>query len=202
LKIAGKHDRRPAERVLGLELLALSGHIVEAHPHLLRHTVDRHADLAQLVSLPGLNTAQRFRAVAPETVTWEYLALYSIETLDVYESEAYRNIGGGGNASLRFKDAITRRRNVYEGIERVPSVSEDGRILLCEDAPFGFDLADILFLPLSAAAGRRRAGATELTGSPERRAIAVCDASVVDRVDLTRNAGLAVYAPITKRHGS
>lgn len=158
--------------------------------------------LAQLVSLPGLNTAQRFRAVAPETATWEYLALYSIESLEVYESEAYRNIGGGGNASLRFKDAITRRRNVYEGIEHVPEISESGRVLLCENAPHGFDFEDVLFQPLSAASGRRRAGATELTGSPEHRAIAVADTAVVARLDLARKTGLAVYAPITKRYAS
>ena len=55
--------------------------------------------LMKLVSLDGLNTAQRFRAVAPETVNWEFLALYSLDTLEVYESDAYRNMGGGGNAS-------------------------------------------------------------------------------------------------------
>ena len=35
--------------------------------------------LAQLVSLPGLSTAQRFRAVTPGTSTWAYLALYSAD---------------------------------------------------------------------------------------------------------------------------
>jgi hypothetical protein len=156
--------------------------------------------LAQLVSLPGLDTAQRFRAVAPGAQHWEYLALYSVASLDVYESEAYRSIGGGGNASVRFKDALSRRRNIYAGIERVPEVTGAGRVLLCEDAPRGFDLADILFLPLEAAAGRRRAGATELDGEPAQRAIAVTDADTVDRLDLTASGGLAVYTPITKRH--
>jgi hypothetical protein len=81
--------------------------------------------LTQLVTVPGINTAQRFRALEPNNVTWEYLALYSIESLAAYESEAYRNIGGGGNASIRFKEAISRRRNVYEGIEHVPEVTEN-----------------------------------------------------------------------------
>lgn len=71
--------------------------------------------LAQLVALPGLSTAQRFRAVAPGTSTWPYLALYSVAALDVFESEAYRSIGGGGKASARFTEAIRRRRNVYAG---------------------------------------------------------------------------------------
>ena len=156
--------------------------------------------LAQLVSLPGLSTAQRFRSVAPGAQRWEYLALYSVASIDVFESEAYRKIGGGGNASVRFKAAIHRRRNVYAGIDRVPEVTDAGRVLLCEDAPHGFDLADCLFLPLAAATGRRQAGATELDGAPSRRAIAVVDAQTVERLNLIAAAGLAVYAPITKRY--
>jgi hypothetical protein len=50
--------------------------------------------LAQLVLLPGLSTAQRFRAVTPGAQPWEYLALYSIASLDVFENEAYRHMGG------------------------------------------------------------------------------------------------------------
>jgi hypothetical protein len=157
--------------------------------------------LTQLVTVPGLNTAQRFRAVKPKNVTWEYLALYSIESLEAYESEAYRNIGGGGNASIRFKEAISRRRNVYEGIERVPEVTENGRILFCEDAPSGIELPDILFTPLVSAAGRQKAGATELDGQPVRRSIAVSDAATVTLIDLNSTEGLTVYAPITKRYG-
>ena len=156
--------------------------------------------LMKLVSLDGLNTAQRFRAVAPEIVTWEFLALYSLETLDVYESDAYRNMGGGGNASVAYHGAITRRRNVYDGIARMPEVREDGRILYCEDAPFGFDLPLPLFTLLRAASGPRQAGATSLDGHPASRAIAVTDAATVEALNLTAMDGRAVYAPITKRH--
>ena len=156
--------------------------------------------LAQLVSLPGLSTAQRFRAVTPGAQPWEYLALYSITSLDVFESEAYRSIGGGGTASARFKDAIRRRRNVYAGIERVPAVTNSGRVLLCEDTPHGFDLDDCLFLPLESAAGRRQAGATELDGEPSRRAMAMIGAEIVDPRNLRATEGLALYAPITKRY--
>jgi hypothetical protein len=158
--------------------------------------------LEQLVSLPGLSTAQRFRAVAPGAQPWEYLALYSIASLDVYESQAYRNIGGGGNASIRFNASIRRRRNVYTGIERAPEVTDSARVVLCEAAPHGFDLPDCLFLPLESATDRRQAGASELDGEPSRRAIAVIDAKTMDRLNLTVADGLAVYAPITKRYVS
>lgn len=156
--------------------------------------------LAQLVSLPGLSTAQRFRALAPGTQGWQYLALYSVVSLDVFDSEAYRRIGGGGNASVRFKAAIHRRRNVYAGIERFPEVTAMGRVLLCEEAPHGFDLPDCLFLPLEVATGRRKAGATELDGEPARRAIAVIDAQTMQQPNPIATHGLAVYVPITKRY--
>ena len=156
--------------------------------------------LAQLVSLPGLSTAQRFRAVAPGTQSWEYLALYSVASLEVFASDAYRSIGGGGHASARFTEAIRRRRNVYAGIERIPEVTDAGRVVLCEDTRHARDLADCLFVPLQSAGGRRQAGATELDGEPSRRAIAVIAAATVDRLNLTATERLAVYAPITKRY--
>ena len=58
--------------------------------------------LKQLVSLDGLETAQRFRAVAGSEPTWEYLTLYTVPNLDVSKSEAHRKISGGGNASKDF----------------------------------------------------------------------------------------------------
>jgi hypothetical protein len=155
--------------------------------------------LAALLTLPGLDTAQRFRAVSPGAQHWEYLALYTIASLDLYESEAYLKIGGGGNASARFRQAISRRRNVYTGIKRMPPVTKTGRVLLCEDAPNGFELPDILFHPLEAATGRRQAGASAFDGVLVRRALALTDAPNVDRLGLSDIDGLAVYAPITER---
>jgi len=160
------------------------------------------AYLAQLVLVPGLSTAQRFRAVAPGTPSWAYLALYSVASLDVFASDAYRRIGGGGQASARFKEAIRRRRNVYAGIERVPEVTDAGCVVLCEDMRHTWHLADCLFVPLQAAAGRCQAGATELDGEPSRRALAVIAAETVDRLNLMVTEGLAVYTPITKRYVS
>lgn len=157
--------------------------------------------LLKLVSLPGLDTAQRFEAVSRDAQYWRFLALYSLKSLDVYETDAYRAIGGGGNASAAYRDAISRRRNVYEGIERMPEVSEGTRLLYCENAPYGFDLPNILFTPLTAATGRRQAGASQIDGEPTRRAIALTDAATVERLGLVEMDGLAVYAPITKRFG-
>ncbi len=156
--------------------------------------------LMKLVSLDGLDTAQRFRAVSPERANWEYLALYSLHSLDVYESDAYRKMGGGGNASSSYRGAIIRRRNVYNGIARMPEVRENGRILYCEDAPTGLDLPNTLFVPLVAASGPRQAGATSLDGTPERRSIALTDEATLETLNFTEIDGIVVYKPITKRH--
>ena len=157
--------------------------------------------LKQLVSLDGLETAQRIRAVAGSEPTWEYLALYTVPNLDVYESEACRKIGGGGNASKAFHHAISRRRNVYNGVERMAAVSNDARVFFWEGTPDNFGLPDCLPIALTAGAGTQQAGATKIDGTPERRAIAVVDAAAVERYDFTAIEGFAVYAPITQRYG-
>jgi hypothetical protein len=156
--------------------------------------------LAQLVSLPGLSTAQRFRAVRPSGQPWEYLALYSVTSLEVFTSEAYQNMGGGGNASARFRDAIRRQRNVYAGIEQFPAVTNAGRVLLSEDMSYRFDLDNCLFLPLASATGRRQAGATELDGEPAQRAIAIIGTKDANQLNPNAIEGLAIYAPITRRY--
>ncbi|MGE3539227.1 MAG: sugar ABC transporter [Candidatus Tectimicrobiota bacterium] len=157
--------------------------------------------LAQLVSLPGLSTAQRFRALTPGTQSWEYLALYSVASLDVFASEAYRSLGGGGLASRQFSAAIRRRRNVYTGITRLPEVTAQGCVVLTADTRHEGELADCLFVSLEAATGRRQAGATELDGEPSRRALAIMAAATAERMALRGSEeGLAVYLPISRRY--
>ena len=85
-------------------------------------------------------------------------------------------------------------------LNRLPQVFEDGRVLYCEDIPFGIDLPNVLFTPLTVASGPRQAGATSLDGMPKRRAIALTDKATVAALNLTKMQGLAVYKPITKRH--
>lgn len=156
--------------------------------------------LQQLVTVPGLSTAQRFRAVTRDAAAWEFLALYNLASLDVYESEVYRSIGGGGNASKAFHHAIVRRRNVYRGITEFPVVSGDARLLLTEDETIAPVIDDVLFVPLTAGAGAQQAGATRLDGTPAQRAITLVHASTLARVPAAALDGVAVYAPITERY--
>jgi hypothetical protein len=85
--------------------------------------------LQKLVSVPGIHTAQRFKAIgcAPS----RYLAMYSIDSQAVYSSEPYKNIGGGGSQSARFHHAYrTWTRNLFEGAARAPAVEKGQRIVV------------------------------------------------------------------------
>ena len=157
--------------------------------------------LNQLILLDGIDTAQRFRAVNELRPSWEYLAVYTVPNLGVYDTDAYLKIGGGGNASKKFHHAISRRRNVYNGVEYMPAISNKARVLLWEGEPDNLDLPDCLPVTLTKGAGHQQAGATKLDGTPELRAMAVADTTAVERYDFVSVEGLTVYAPITQRYG-
>jgi hypothetical protein len=80
--------------------------------------------LRKLVSVPGLHTAQRFKALgcAPS----RYLAMYSIDSADVFTSEAYKGIGGGGSQSARFHGAYQLwTRNLFDAMPQREARSTD-----------------------------------------------------------------------------
>jgi len=85
--------------------------------------------LRKLVSVPGIHTAQRFKAVgcAPS----RYLAMYSIDSAEVYASAEYRNMGGGGSQSARFHHAYRLwTRNLFDGASRAPVVEDGQRVVV------------------------------------------------------------------------
>ena len=92
--------------------------------------------LRKLVAVPGIHSAQRFKALdhAPS----RYLAMYSIDSADVYTSDAYRAMGGGGSQSTRFHGAYRLwTRNLFDGVSReagvptwAPAVAKAQRVLV------------------------------------------------------------------------
>lgn len=89
--------------------------------------------LRKLLSVPGIHSAQRFKAVgqAPS----RYLAMYSIDSAEVYDSPAYKAIGGGGSQSARFHASYKLwTRNLFEGAESAPKI-DNGQRLLAVDSP-------------------------------------------------------------------
>jgi hypothetical protein len=85
--------------------------------------------LRKLVSVPGIHTAQRFKALG--CTPSRYLAMYSIDSADIFTSEAYGNIGGGGSQSARFHHAYQLwTRNLFAGASRAPAVHDGERVLV------------------------------------------------------------------------
>src|SRR3954467_8843142 len=85
--------------------------------------------LQKLISVPGIHTAQRFKAIG--CTPPRYLAMYSIESEAVYSSAAYKNMGGGGSQSARFHPAYRLwTRNLFDGASRAPAVEDGQRVLV------------------------------------------------------------------------
>lgn len=77
--------------------------------------------LPALISVSGFHTSQRFKALSRGCPV--YLALHSIDGLDILMGEEYRQKGGGNFA--RWQQHITDwHRNLYGGIERAQPVGE------------------------------------------------------------------------------
>lgn len=71
--------------------------------------------LPALISVSGFHTSQRFKALSRGCPV--YLALHSIDGLDILTGEEYRQKGGGNFA--RWQQHITDwHRNLYSGVER------------------------------------------------------------------------------------
>ena len=85
--------------------------------------------LQKLVSVPGIHTAQRFRALG--CTPSRYLAMYSIDSAEVYTSAEYNNMGGGGSQSARFHYAYQLwTRNLFDGALRAPVIQDGQRVVV------------------------------------------------------------------------
>lgn len=84
--------------------------------------------LPALISVTGFHTSQRFKALSVGCPI--YLALHTIDGLDVLTGEEYRQKGGGNFA--RWQQHITDwHRNLYGDIGHAPAVSKDELLVLC-----------------------------------------------------------------------
>ena len=98
--------------------------------------------LHKLMSVPGFGSAQRFKAI--DETPHRFLAMYSVASVDVYQSEGYKAIGGGGSQSARFHgDYQLWTRNLFGGADDVPVVNERQCVYAVDSAtpdrvvPFG-----------------------------------------------------------------
>ena len=147
-------------------------------------------NLKVLLSVPGFRTGQRFKALDGSLP--RYMAVYTVESPDVFESRIYKDAGGGGINSQRFRPAYqVWIRNLFEGINTVPEI-RDGEYLVCVDSNArDSDVPGVQPLWL------------ECTGfhmTTPYRGIAVVSEDQVDA--LCRDSRITVYQPITAQQGS
>jgi hypothetical protein len=94
-------------------------------------------NLKVLLSVPGFRTGQRFKAL--EGSPPRYMAVYTVDSPDVFESDVYIKAGGGGTNSVRFRPAYqVWIRNLLEGIAEAPNV-RDSECLIMVDSASGRD---------------------------------------------------------------
>ncbi len=143
--------------------------------------------LKKLLSVPGLRSAQRFKALG--CTPSRYLAMYSIDSADVYASEAYKNIGGGGSQSARFHSAYALwTRNLFDGAAGAPVVHETQRVLVFDRRARGGTA------PLDSRAVWLEAVGLHMT--TKYRAVIVLDAAAAARIPEVPESYL--YAPFTE----
>ncbi|AEF45090.1 hypothetical protein SerAS12_1963 [Serratia sp. AS12] len=88
--------------------------------------------LPALISVSGFHTSQRFKALSAGCPA--YLALHSIDSLDVLQGDEYRQKGGGNFA--RWQQHITDwHRNLYGDLDRAPAIGEHEHLVTSAVGP-------------------------------------------------------------------
>lgn len=85
--------------------------------------------LRVMVTVPGIGSAQRFKTVSPGHAP--SLAMYSIESADVFADPYYQRVRGMGEW-LPLIDRRHYHRNLFAGLDAAPAV-EDPFVLLVVD---------------------------------------------------------------------
>ena len=138
--------------------------------------------LRVMVSVDGIESAQRFKTKTPNNSP--SLAMYSMESADVFQDPYYLSIRGMGE----FKDLVDKRyyhRNLFSGLDLAPAVSAE-QVLLVWDAASARSASGLEFVWLEATAADR---------STPLRGIAVVTAA---RARTVPDAlGIACYVPAT-----
>lgn len=145
-------------------------------------------NLKVLLSVPGFRTGQRFKMMGARPS--RYMAVYTLDSPAILESAAYREAGGGGANSRRFRDAYqVWIRNLFEGAEYAPDVRTHCYLAAVDRASPDSALPDPLFIWLKAVG---------LHLSTPYRALAAVTPEELARV--RQIAGVAIYRPITAQH--
>ncbi len=87
-------------------------------------------NLNVLLAVPGFRSAQRFRNVGEKPL---YLAIYTVDSPAVFQTQTYIHAGGNGANSARFRPAYQMwKRNLFDDNASATPV-DTGKYLLVED---------------------------------------------------------------------
>ncbi|MEO1988984.1 MAG: hypothetical protein ABGX47_20415 [Martelella sp.] len=90
---------------------------------------------ALLGNVDGFRQSQRFRDIDGGDVP--YLAAHEVVSNELLETQSYKNAGGG--SFLHFQPYIKNwRRTIFSGLDRLPEVSPDQRLIVIDSAPKPF----------------------------------------------------------------
>lgn len=146
-------------------------------------------NLKVLMGVPGFRTGQRFKAL--EGSPPRYMAVYTVDSPDVFESKRYIEAGGGGTNSQRFRTAYqVWIRNLFEGIDAAPEI-RDGEYLVSVDSES--KNKELPGVPLT------WLKSTGFHMTTPYRGIAVASNDQVE--PMRGNNSVTVYQPITARQG-
>ena len=141
--------------------------------------------LAAMTAVPGISSAQRFRAL--DQGVPPSLAMYTVASSAVFESEAYRRTRGMG-PFVPVVDERLHRRNLFDGLDVAPEIGADDILLVADRAEAEGGQAELIWLR-----------AVGLDRSMAYRGIAVFRDLGSAREMAGRLGSAALYAPITER---
>jgi len=143
--------------------------------------------LAAMASVPGIASAQRFRALTEGVPP--SLAMYTVASPDVFASETYLRVRGMG-PFVSVVDERLHRRNLFDGLDAAPQIRPSDFLLVTDRAESGPQIDRLVWLR-----------AVALDRSPAYRAIGVFPDIGAARSAAERIGGAALYKPITGRFG-
>ncbi|AKM45133.1 sugar ABC transporter [Burkholderia contaminans] len=142
--------------------------------------------LPALISVTGFHTSQRFKAITGGCPV--YLAIHTIDSLDVLTGDEYRRKGGGNFA--KWQRHITDwHRNLYSNIGFAPAVKDDEHLAVSADGPDSLIRLGLEPLAMQAVA---------LEKFPGRRWLAVVPRNSARLVEALPE-GIHLYAPMTEQ---
>lgn len=142
--------------------------------------------LPALISVSGFHTSQRFRALSAGCPV--YLAVHSVDNLDVLQGDEYRQKGGGNFA--RWQQHITDwHRNLYDGLDRALAIGEDEYLVVSGVGPE--PLIELGLTPY-------QMHAVAMEKSPERRWLAKLNCPA-DSVAEHLMEGVHIYSAMTRQ---